>query len=179
MNRFTIDMSELRDFIPQLHSGDKVSLSGVIFTARDAAHLRLMTLLDNGCSLPFDIRSTVLYYAGPSPEKPDGQIGSFGPTTSARMDRFSPRLLDLGLPGMIGKGERNSEVVDAIVRNRSVYFCACGGLGALISKSIISSEAVAFPELGCESIKKLVVKEFPLIVAVDSYGNSIFDRNYG
>lgn len=133
-------------------------------------------MLDNGEKLPFSLDGAVIYYAGPTPTKPDGTIGSFGPTTSSRMDAFSPRLLDNGLKAMIGKGNRSPEVVEAIQRNKALYFCAGGGFGALISNSIISVEEIAFPELGCESIKKLVVKDFPLIVAIDSRGNSVFNR---
>ncbi len=172
----TIFAEQLKETAPSLHAGDNVLLSGVVYTARDAAHARFFSLLDQGAQLPFPLRGAVIYYAGPTPTKPGGQIGSFGPTTSARMDVFSPRLLDLGLAGMIGKGNRSEEVIAAIRRNRAVYFCAGGGFGALISRSIISMEEIAFPELGCESVKKLEVKNFPLIVAVDAAGNNLFQR---
>ena len=133
-------------------------------------------MLDNNEKLPFPIKNAVIYYAGPTPTKPSGQIGSFGPTTSARMDRFSPRLLDLGLAAMIGKGNRDFSTVDAIKRNGAVYFCAGGGFGALISRSVKSLTEIAFPELGCESIKKLTVKDLPVTVGTDSRGNTIFTR---
>ncbi len=160
-----------------LRAGESVLLCGTVYTARDAAHGRIFSLLDQNQPLPFDLNGAVIYYAGPTPQKPDGQIGSFGPTTSARMDVFTPRLLDLGLVGMIGKGNRNDEVIAAIKRNRAVYFCAGGGFGALISRSIVKMEEIAFFDLGCESVKRLEVKDFPLIVAVDADGNNIFQRD--
>jgi len=172
----SIHTSRISLDIPALKAGDKVLLSGTVYTSRDAAHAKIFSLLDNNEHLPFEISGAVIYYAGPTPTKPSGQIGSFGPTTSARMDKFSPRLLDLGLAAMIGKGNRNVETVEAIKRNKAVYFCAGGGFGALISKSIISLEEIAFGELGCESVKRLEVKDLPLIVGVDCEGNSIFDR---
>ncbi|MBE6716756.1 MAG: TRZ/ATZ family protein [Ruminococcaceae bacterium] len=176
MAKYYINTSELSDFTAKLKTGDRVYLSGTVYTARDAAHSAVFRMLDNGEKLPFDIKGAVIYYAGPTPTNDRGRIGSFGPTTSSRMDAFSPRLLDLGLLAMIGKGNRSAEVVKAIKRNNAVYFCAGGGLGALISKSIISSEVIAFPELGCESIKKLEISDMPLITAIDCSGNSIFDR---
>ena len=160
-----------------LHAGESVLLCGTVYTARDAAHGRFFSLLDQNQPLPFDLNGAVIYYAGPTPQKPDGQIGSFGPTTSARMDVFTPRLLDLGLIGMIGKGNRNEDVISAIKRNRAVYFCAGGGFGALISRSIVRIEEIAFHDFGCESVKRLEVKDLPLIVAVDAEGNNIFQRN--
>ena len=156
--------------------GDKVFFSGVIYTARDAAHKRLLEMIEKGDTLPFDLKDSIIYYAGPTPTKPDGTIGSFGPTTSSRMDAFAPELLDMGMLAMIGKGNRSKAVSDAIVRNKAIYFCAGGGFGALISNSVKSVEEIAFPELGCESIKKLVVCEMPLVVAIDCRGNSIFNR---
>ncbi|MCH5198379.1 MAG: fumarate hydratase C-terminal domain-containing protein [Oscillospiraceae bacterium] len=171
-----IHTENLRKEIPGLRAGDKVLLSGTVYTARDAAHARIFSLLDSNEELPFDIKDAVIYYAGPTPSKPSGQIGSFGPTTSARMDKFSPRLLDLGLAAMIGKGNRDSFTSEAIKRNCAVYFCAGGGFGALISESIASIEEIAFKELGCESVKKLEVKNLPLVVGVDCLGNSIFNR---
>ena len=171
-----IAVQELKAVSPRLKAGDSVLLSGVVYTARDAAHARLFGLLDAGEPLPFEIKDAVIYYAGPTPRKPNGQIGSFGPTTSARMDVFSPRLLDLGLAGMIGKGNRSTEVIQAVKRNGAVYFCAGGGFGALISEHIVSCEEIAFPELGCESVKRLVLRSLPLIVGVDSAGGSVFDR---
>lgn len=176
MTEFYIDVSELSSLTEKLSAGDKVYLSGEIYTARDAAHSRLCALIRDNKELPFDVSGAVIYYAGPSPTKDDGTIGSFGPTTSSRMDAFSPMLLDLGLRGMIGKGNRNADVIDAIVRNNAVYFCAGGGFGALISQSIEAIEEIAFSELGCESVKRLTVKDMPLTVAVDCRGNSIFNR---
>lgn len=176
MTEKKIHTDYLRKEIPNLRAGDKILLSGTIYTSRDAAHARIFSLLDSGQALPFDIKDAVIYYAGPTPSKPSGQIGSFGPTTSARMDKFSPRLLDLGLGAMIGKGNRNSDTVEAIKRNCAVYFCAGGGFGALISESIKSYEEIAFKELGCESVKKLTVEDLPLIVGTDCCGNSIFNR---
>lgn len=171
-----INTAELKDKIPCLSCGDKVYLSGTVYTARDAAHSRLCSLIDEGKALPFDLCGAVIYYAGPTPEKPNGQVGSFGPTTSSRMDSFAPILLDRGLAAMIGKGDRSKEVVKSIVKNRAVYFCAGGGFGALISRSIKKVEEIAFTELGCESIKRLEVERLPLIVATDCNGKTIFHR---
>lgn len=176
MTEYYLSTEELPLYTERLSAGDKVYLTGDIFTARDAAHARLCKLLQDNKELPFDIRGAVIYFAGPSPTKDDGTIGSFGPTTASRMDAFSPVLLDLGLVGMIGKGNRSREVIDAIVRNKALYFCAGGGFGALISQTIEKIEEIAFPELGCESIKRLSVKNMPLTVGVDSLGNSIFNR---
>lgn len=174
MATYSLDASQLKDEAEKLNTFDRVLLSGTIYTARDAAHKKIMALLDEGQALPFPIEGAAIYYAGPT-QAPDGlSIGSCGPTTSGRMDVFAPRLLDLGLAAMIGKGERNQAVIDAIVRNGAVYLCAVGGAGALACKSIRSCEVVAFEELGCESVKKLVLKDFPLIVAIDSKGNDIF-----
>lgn len=177
MAEFYINTEELRMHIPELQVGDKVYLSGTVYTARDAAHLRLCSLIAEGKALPFDIDGAVIYYAGPTPTKENGQIGSFGPTTSSRMDAFAPTLLDRGLSAMIGKGDRSPEVIESVSKNRAVYFCAGGGFGALISESIRTVEEIAFPELGCESIKRLEVRDFPLITAIDCKGNSIFQRN--
>ncbi len=176
MTEYYLSTEELPLYTERLSAGDKVYLTGEVYTARDAAHARLCKLLQDNKELPFDIRGAVIYFAGPSPTKDDGTIGSFGPTTASRMDAFSPMLLDLGLIGMIGKGNRSREVVDAIIRNKAVYFCAGGGFGALISQSIEKIEEIAFPDLGCESIKRLSVKNMPLTVGVDSLGNSIFNR---
>ncbi len=151
-------------------------LSGFIFTARDAAHKRICALLDEGCALPFNLDGACIYYAGPTPAPPGAVIGSCGPTTSGRMDKFAPRLLDLGLAAMIGKGERNDAVVDAIVRNKAVYLCAVGGAGALAAQSVKSCEEIAFHDLGCESVKKLEILDFPLIVAIDCNGGSLFQK---
>lgn len=177
MTDFFISVDKLSEYISELSAGDRVYLSGEIYTARDAAHLRLVKLLEENKPLPFKLSGAVIYFAGPTPSRDDGTIGSFGPTTSSRMDPFSPMLLDKGLIAMIGKGNRNSDVTDAIKRNKAVYFCAGGGFGALISRSILCVEEIAFPELGCESIKRLVVEKLPLVVATDCHGNSIFERN--
>jgi fumarate hydratase subunit beta len=173
---FEIDTGELRERLTELRAGDRVLLSGTVYTARDAAHLEIFRILDTGGCPPFEIRDAVIYYAGPTPGKNGMAVGSCGPTTSARMDRFSPRLLDLGLAGMIGKGERAREVVEAIVRNRAVYLCAVGGAGALMAKHIDAAEEIAFPELGCESVKRLTVRALPLTVGVDSRGGDLFTQ---
>ena len=154
--------------------GDRVFLSGEVFTARDAAHKRIFELIKNGKALPFEIKNSVIYYAGPTPTPKNLAIGSCGPTTSARMDKYTPLLLDMGLTATIGKGERSEEVIKSIVKNKSVYLCALGGAGALAAKHITACEVIAFEDLGCESIKKLTFNNFPLIVGIDSSGNSIF-----
>ncbi len=171
-----ICVEELSNKLNELKIGDKVLLSGCVYTARDAAHKRFEELLNSGEKLPFELQGAVIYYAGPTPA-PDGKaIGSCGPTTSSRMDKFAPRLLNLGLTAMIGKGERSAEVVDAVASNNAVYFCAIGGAGALAASCISSCEVIAFPELGCESVKKLNFVDFPLTVAIDSTGDDIFTQ---
>lgn len=157
-----------------LRAGDYVYLTGVIYTARDAAHKRMYEALEQGKELPFDMRDNVIYYMGPSPAREGRPIGSAGPTTASRMDKYAPALLDLGLKGMIGKGKRNQAVKDAVVRNGAVYFAAVGGAGALLSRSIISSEVIAYDDLGTEAIRKLEVKDFPVIVVMDSVGNDLY-----
>jgi fumarate hydratase subunit beta len=171
---YHLDTETLREHISELRYGDRVYLSGVCHTSRDAAHLEIFRLLDEGSEPPYPIKDAVIYYAGPTPGQKGMAVGSCGPTTSGRMDRFAPRLLDLGLAAMIGKGERSQPVIDAIVRNRAIYFCAVGGAGALIAKHIRSAEEIAFPHLGCESVKRLEIEELPLIVAIDSRGGNIF-----
>lgn len=158
-----------------LKAGDSVLLSGIIYSARDAAHGRLIALLNEGKELPINIKDQVIYYVGPTPAKQNQVIGSAGPTTSYRMDSYAPTLLDLGLKGMIGKGARNQEVIDGIIRNKSIYFGAIGGAGALISKSIISSEIVAYDDLGAEAIRKMEVKDMPLVVIIDTEGNNLYE----
>ena len=158
-----------------LRAGDSILLSGIVYTARDAAHGRLINLLDEGKELPLNINGEVIYYVGPTPEKPGEVIGSAGPTTSYRMDSYAPRLLDLGLKGMIGKGARNEEVISAIKRNTAIYFGAIGGAGALISKCIKSSEVIAYDDLGAEAIRKLEVKDMPLVVIIDTEGNNLYE----
>ena len=174
MNTFDITTDELRAVIPQMQIGDRVLLSGTMYTSRDAAHKEIMHLLDDGTALPFDLKDAVIYYAGPTPGHDGCAVGSCGPTTSSRMDGFAPRLYRLGLAATIGKGERSEDVVDAIRDTGSVYLCAVGGAGALIAKHIISAEEIAFPHLGCESVKRLTVEKLPLTVAVDCRGNDIF-----
>lgn len=175
MKTFYIDTKDLRKTIPKLKKGDKVFLSGDVYTSRDAAHKRIFEYIDSSLPLPYPIKDSVVYYAGPTPTPKDQVIGSCGPTTSMRMDTYSPTLLDMGQLCMIGKGERNKDVIDAIVRNKAIYLCAIGGAGALAAKCIDKCEVIAFDDLGCESVKKLHFKDFPLIVAIDSYGNSIFE----
>lgn len=169
-----IKTEELKKLAPTLKCGDKILLTGTVYTARDAAHKRIKQLMDKGEKLPFELENAVVYYAGPTPAPEGKPIGSCGPTTSGRMDRFAPELLDKGLGAMIGKGERNAEVRDAIVRNKSVYLCAIGGAGALACNCIKSCEVIAFEDLGCESVKKLWVEKFPLVVADDCNGGDIF-----
>lgn len=157
-----------------LKAGDTVLISGTIYTARDAAHKRLVELLDKGGELPVNLKDQIIYYVGPTPEKPGMVIGSAGPTTSYRMDAYSPKLLDLGLRGMVGKGYRNEEVVDAMKRNKAVYFAAIGGAGALIGKAVVKSEIVAYEDLGAEAIRKLEVKDLPVVVVIDTSGNDLY-----
>lgn len=161
--------------IESLQSGDYVKLTGTIYTARDAAHKRMAEVLERGEELPIDMEGTIIYYMGPSPAREGRPIGSAGPTTASRMDKYAPKLLDLGMAGMIGKGKRTSEVREAIVRNGGIYFAAVGGAGALLSKRILSSEIVAYEDLGTEAIRKLEVKDFPVIVVIDSRGNNLYE----
>lgn len=158
-----------------LNSGDYVYISGTIYTARDAAHKRMYEALQRGEELPFDIRNNVIYYMGPSPAREGRTIGSAGPTTASRMDKYAPSLLDLGQIGMIGKGKRSEEVCQAVIRNSAVYFAAVGGAGALLSKSIVGSEVIAYDDLGTEAIRKLEVKDFPVIVVIDTKGNNLYE----
>lgn len=159
----------------KLKSGDYVYITGTIYTARDAAHKRMYEALQNGQPLPLDMRNNIIYYMGPSPAREGRPIGSAGPTTASRMDKYAPSLLDLGLRGMIGKGKRSREVQEAIVRNGAVYFAAVGGAGALLSKSILSSEVIAYDDLGTEAIRRLQVKNFPVIVVIDKDGNNLYE----
>lgn len=158
-----------------LHSGDYVYITGTIYTARDAAHKRMYDILAEGGELPIDIKDQVIYYMGPSPAREGRPIGSAGPTTASRMDKYAPQLLDLGLGAMIGKGKRTPEVINAIIRNGSVYFAAVGGAGALLSKCITSSEVVAYDDLGTEAVRRLTVENFPVIVVIDSEGNNLYE----
>lgn len=175
MDRLCIHTSNMAEAAKTLRAGDKILLSGTIYTARDAAHKRLFAMLDEGEPLPFPLNGASIYYAGPTPTPENLPIGSCGPTTSSRMDVFAPRLLDLGLKCMIGKGGRSPEVVEAIRRNSAVYLCAIGGAGALAAKCVRSLEVIAFEDLGCESIKRLEVESFPLFVAIDCRGGSLFE----
>lgn len=169
-----LNTNELKEKAKTLRAGDKVLLSGTVYTSRDAAHKRIKALLDNGGELPYALDGAAIYYAGPTGAKDGMVIGSCGPTTSSRMDVYSPEFLDKGLSAMIGKGERSEAVCDAIKRNGAVYFCAIGGAGALACKCITECEVIAFEDLGCESVKRLTFREFPLIVAIDSVGGNIF-----
>ncbi len=158
-----------------LRAGDYVYITGTIYTARDAAHLRMNETLDREEALPISMENNIIYYMGPSPAREGRPIGSAGPTTASRMDKYAPRLLDLGLKGMIGKGKRSDAVKAAIIRNGAVYFAAVGGAGALLSKSILSSEVVAYDDLATEAIRKLEVENFPVIVVIDSEGNNLYE----
>ena len=175
MNTVKMNTSELKFRAKELRAGDRVLLSGEVFTARDAAHKRMAQALAEGHKLPLDVRGNVIYYMGPSPAREGRPIGSAGPTTASRMDRYAPDLLDLGLSGMIGKGKRSQQVIDAMVRNGAVYFAAIGGAGALLSKAIVSSEVIAYEDLGTEAIRRLEVRDFPAIVVIDSDGNNLYE----
>ena len=176
MERKHIYTNELQKTAKTLNAGDTILLSGTIYTARDAAHKRIFALLDEGKKLPFPLEGSCVYYAGPTPTPEGMAIGSCGPTTSSRMDVFAPRLLDLGMKCMIGKGQRSQSVIEAIQRNGGVYLCAVGGAGALAAKAVKSLEVIAFPELGCESVKRLEIENFPLLVAIDCHGGNLFER---
>ena len=165
-----------REELEKLRAGDSVLLSGVIYTGRDAAHKRLCALADQGQDLPFNVRNQVIYYAGPCPAKPGDPIGSCGPTTSYRMDAYAPMLMDLGLIGMIGKGQRSDQVIEAIQRNGGVYFAATGGAGALIASSVKAAKVIAFEDLGTEAIRELEVENLPLIVAIDAHGGNLYEE---
>lgn len=175
-NSIRINTGELRAKLSDLHVGDSVLLSGIIYTARDAAHKRIISMMDRGEKLPFELSDAVIYYAGPTPAKNGMAVGSCGPTTSSRMDIFAPRLIENGLVSMIGKGQRSDSVIEAMKKYGAVYFCAIGGAGALAAKAIKSCDVIAFPELGCESVKKMIIEDLALIVGIDSEGNSIFNR---
>ena len=164
-----------KDIARTLRAGEYIYLTGTIYTARDAAHKRMEEALSGDEGLPLDVRGQVIYYMGPSPAREGRPIGSAGPTTASRMDRYTPRLLDLGLGAMIGKGKRSKEVLEAIVRNESVYLAAVGGAGALLSKCIKESEVVAYDDLGTEAIRKLTVENFPVIVVADCAGNNLYE----
>lgn len=173
MSDLKVNTEDIAEIAPSLIAGQRILLSGTVYTSRDAAHKRINELLDCGGELPYNLKNACVYYAGPTPTPPGMAIGSCGPTTSSRMDKFSPRFLDLGLKCMIGKGKRSQAVIDAIERNKAVYLCALGGAGALAAKCIRSCRVVAFEDLGCESVKELVFEDFPLIVAIDCNGGNV------
>lgn len=173
MAEYKINTADMKTEAAKLRAGDRVLLSGVVYTSRDAAHKRINELIDKGEKLPYELDGASVYYAGPTPTPPGMAIGSCGPTTSSRMDKYAPRFLDLGLKCMVGKGKRSEEVIEAIKRNNAVYMCAIGGAGALAARCIKSCEVIAFEDLGCESVKKLVFEDFPLIVAIDCLGGSV------
>lgn len=164
-----------REDAGKLRAGDYVYITGTIYTARDAAHKRMYEALEKGESLPMEMKNNIIYYMGPSPAREGRPIGSAGPTTASRMDKYTPALLDMGLTGMIGKGKRSDAVREAIVRNGAVYFAAVGGAGALLSKSIKASQVIAYDDLGTEAIRKLEVENFPVIVVIDSEGNNLYE----
>ncbi len=175
MAEFVLNTAELKERAAELHAGDRVILSGVVYTSRDAAHKRLVSLIENREKLPFDLDGACIYYAGPTPAPQGLPIGSCGPTTSGRMDQFAPLLLDNGLSAMIGKGERNEAVCEAIKRNKAVYLCAIGGAGALAARCVEECKEIAFADLGCESVKRIIIKDFPLIVGIDCHGGTMFN----
>lgn len=170
-----ITVPVVKEEIQDLRAGDYVYLTGVIYTARDAAHKRMDEVLSEGKELPLDIKNQMIYYMGPSPAREGRPIGSAGPTTASRMDKYAPRLLDLGLGGMIGKGKRSQAVRDAIVRNKAVYFAAVGGAGALLSKCIKKADVIAYDDLGTEAIRRLEIEDLPAIVVIDSEGNNLYE----
>lgn len=174
MAHYNIKTEELKAMAPKLRAGDTVSLTGVLYTARDAAHKRIVAAMDAGEELPFALDGAAIYYAGPTPAKPGQVIGSVGPTTSGRMDPFSPRLMDEGLTCMIGKGVRSQAVADAMAKNGAVYMVAIGGAGAVKAESIKALEVVAYDDLGCESVKRLTVENFSAIVAMDCMGGNLY-----
>jgi len=176
MSIFHINVCDLKKTIPEIKVGDEVYLSGTVYTARDAAHKKIREAIDKKLPLPFELDGACIYYSGPTPEHPGKPIRSCGPTTSSRMDVYTPLLMDNGLLAMIGKGPRSKEVIDAIKKHAGIYFCAIGGAGALCAKSVKKYEVIAFPELGCESVKRLEIKDFPILCGIDCKGNSIFEK---
>lgn len=168
-----LNTKDIKEAAKTLHAGDSVLLSGTVYTARDAAHKKICALIDNGEKIPFELDGAVIYYAGPTPAPEGRPIGSCGPTTSSRMDGFAPKLIDLGVAATIGKGNRSNEVVEAMKRNGAIYLCAIGGAGAIAAKAIKEVEIIAFPELGCEAVRRMRIEDFPLIVGIDSKGGTI------
>lgn len=175
MNDISITTPLSKERATSLKAGDTVLISGVMYTARDAAHKRLVELLDKGEKLPIDVEGAIIYYVGPTPARPGQVIGSAGPTTSYRMDAYAPRLLDLGLRGMLGKGKRSAEVISSMRKNGAVYLGAIGGAAALIAKRIVEAEVVCYEDLGSEAIRRLEVKDFPATVIIDSRGNNLYE----
>lgn len=173
MEKIHVSTPLTRETLEKLHSGDQVLISGIIYTARDAAHKNLIERLNNNEPLPFDIKDQIIYYVGPTPTKPGQAFGSAGPTTSYRMDAYTPQLIEIGLAGMIGKGKRGEEVKNAL-KNKAVYFAAVGGAAAIMGKCVVKSEIIAYEELGAEAIRKLEVKDLPVIVVNDIYGNDLY-----
>ena len=176
MSVFHINVSELCDIIPKINVGDEVYLSGTVYTARDAAHKKIRALIEKKEALPFELDGACIYYSGPTPERPGSPIGSCGPTTSSRMDIHTPLLMENGLTCMIGKGPRSEDVIEAIKKHCGIYFCAIGGAGALCARAVKKYEVIAFPELGCESVKRMEIEDFPVICGIDCRGNSIFEK---
>ncbi len=176
MASFYINTKDLKDKIPSIRVRDEVYLSGTIYTARDAAHKKIKALIDAKEPLPFELDGACVYYAGPTPSRKGRPIGSCGPTTASRMDVYTPLFLENGLCAMIGKGQRSKDVCKSIEKNGAIYFCAIGGAGALAAMCVKKVEIIAFEELGCESVKKLTVENFPVLCAIDSYGGNIFER---
>ncbi len=175
MSTITVQLPLDEKVVRELRAGDSVLLSGVLYTARDAAHKRMIELIDKGEELPIDVKGQVIYYVGPAPASPGHTVGPAGPTTSYRMDAYTPQLLDLGLKGMIGKGKRSENVIDSMKKNGAVYFGATGGAAALIARSIVKSEVVAYPDLGSEAIHRFEIKDFPAIVLIDSQGTNLYE----
>ena len=173
-NIIRIETPFTKEAVRQLKAGDAVKISGTIYAARDAAHKKLIALINEGKELPFDVREQIIYYVGPCPAKPNQVIGSAGPTTSGRMDAYTLALIERGLTGMIGKGLRNEQVVASMIKHGAIYFGATGGAGALLAKCIIDEEITAFPELGPEAVRKLIVKDFPATVVIDSTGEDLY-----
>ena len=176
MMKYYVNTPLSDDFIEKLECGDVVYINGTVYSARDAAHKRLVEMAEDGKELPFDIKNQIVYYLGPTPARPGRAIGSAGPTTSSRMDKYTPTLLKMGLKGMIGKGRRSDKVVESIIENKAVYLLATGGAGALLSDCIKESEIIAFDDLGTEAIRKLRVENFPVIVGIDSKGNDLYKQ---
>lgn len=170
-----VSTENFREWADTVRAGEEILLSGTVYTSRDAAHKRIFKAMENGAELPYPIENAFIYYAGPTPGK-NGAIGSCGPTTSSRMDVYAPTLYDMGLAATIGKGDRNEQVYDSIRKNHGIYLCAIGGAGALCAQSIVDSEVIAYDDLGCESVKRFTIRDFPLFVAIDTTGNSIFKK---